>query len=91
MSTFNFGKYKGQEINSVPVDYLKWLIKPKEGSFKLGQALEQEIKSVLEFKPPLGISYDELKELPNPKVEMLEKIRLLRDTLVDLEDMVKGM
>ena len=43
-----FGKHKGQEVKNLPKDYLQWLLKPKEGTFKVPQSVLEEARAALE-------------------------------------------
>ncbi len=41
---FEFGGYKGQEIEEVPTDYLRWILLKAEGDDELQEAIQDVLE-----------------------------------------------
>lgn len=39
-----FGKYKGQELENIPEDYLRWCLETCTLNFALGEEMENQLK-----------------------------------------------
>lgn len=52
-----FGKYKGQRINEIPIDYLKWLLKQDWLKYDLRKRISDYIDSYVEDVEDIDYSY----------------------------------
>lgn len=52
-----FGKYKGQRINEVPIDYLKWLLKQDWLKYDLRKRISDYVDSYVEDTEDIDYSY----------------------------------
>lgn len=62
-----FGKYKGEELASLPASYLKWLLNPElpDGEvFTVSPRIQKEAKTILDAWDSVDLEENELWEMP---------------------------
>lgn len=93
MSKLQFGKYKGDDIKTVPDDYLQWLISSSEATIKLAKDELERREACEDADLPtiaqlIKAGYRELAKKNHPDVggstEKMKEVNAAKSRLEDL-------